>query len=135
MMITVEQIMAWEPCEDYNKMRVRGLIGDGKTPLEILDLDIPPEDRIWCLCQRGALPEKIQLLFAADCEERALKREQEQGRKPDPRSWAAVEVARRYARGKATEEELEAAKAAARAAAWAGGEAAWEAARAVESEE
>ena len=38
---------------------------------------------------------------------------------PDPRSLAAIEVARRYAVGAATRGELAAARAAARAAAWA----------------
>ena len=52
-------------------------------------------------------------LFAADCAERALLRERTAGREPDSRSWAAVEVARRYARGEATRDDL--------AAAWAAG--------------
>jgi len=44
----------------------------------------------------------------------------------DPRSLAALEVAERYANGRATDEELAAARAAARAAAWdAAGAAAW----------
>lgn len=61
--------------------------------------------------------------FACACAERALLREREVGREPDPRSWAAIEVARRYARGEATVEEL----ATARSAAWAAavGSAAW----------
>ena len=52
--------------------------------------------------------------FACDCAERALLREREAGREPDPRSWAAVEAARRFARGEATAEELDAARDAAR---------------------
>jgi hypothetical protein len=54
-------------------------------------------------------------LFACDCAERALIRERDAGREPDPRSWAAIEVSRRYADGQATDDEL----AAARDAAWA----------------
>lgn len=56
-------------------------------------------------------------LFACDCALRALEREQKAGRESDPRSWAAVEVARQYAAGLATDEQLTAARAAARAAA------------------
>ncbi len=56
-------------------------------------------------------------LFACDCAYRALCREQEQGSEPDPRSWAAITVARRFAYGEATQEELAAAWAAAWAAA------------------
>ena len=72
-------------------------------------------------------------IFACDCAERALLREREAGREPDPRSWKAVEVARRFAAGEATSEELEeawaagatwASGAAAEAASWAAAEAA-----------
>ena len=56
--------------------------------------------------------------FACDCAERALLRERQQGREPDERSWKVIEVARRYAEGKATEKELRAAEASAEAA-WA----------------
>ncbi|HEU4752229.1 MAG TPA: hypothetical protein VFU47_03900, partial [Armatimonadota bacterium] len=56
-------------------------------------------------------------LFACDCAERALTQEREAGREPDPRSWAAIEVARRYAAGEATVPQLTAAGAAAWAAA------------------
>ena len=92
-------------------------------------------------------------IFACDCAERALLREREAGREPDPRSWKAVEVARRFAAGEATSEELEearaagatwaaawaagaagAARAAAQAAAQAAAEAAWAAAQAAEVE-
>ena len=48
----------------------------------------------------------------------------------DDRPRAAIETARRYADGKATPEELAAARAAAAAAAWAAGDAAWDAAAA-----
>src|SRR5690606_8414079 len=38
-------------------------------------------------------------LFAADCVEAALLGERMSGREPDERSWAAVDAARRFARG------------------------------------
>ena len=50
--------------------------------------------------------EKELRLFAADCAERALLRERKDGSEPDPRSWAAVAVARRYSNGEATQKEL-----------------------------
>jgi len=62
--------------------------------------------------------------FACDCAERALLRERQQGREPDERSWKVIEVARRYAEGKATEKELRAAEASAEAA-WAAKAPAW----------
>lgn len=49
-------------------------------------------------------------LLAADCADRVLCRERREGREPDLRSWAAVDVARRYARGEATAEDLAAAR-------------------------
>ncbi|WP_289008369.1 hypothetical protein [uncultured Thermomonospora sp.] len=58
-------------------------------------------------------------LFAADCAEAALLGERASGREPDERTWAAVDAARRYARGEI--------QFAALSAAW---EAAWEAAAA-----
>ncbi len=52
-------------------------------------------------------------LFACECAERAITRCHERGCEPDPRSLAAVEVAKRYAEGNATEDELQAAQGAA----------------------
>ena len=45
-------------------------------------------------------------LFTCDCAERALQREREDGREPDARSWAAIEVSRLYIAGEATIGEL-----------------------------
>jgi hypothetical protein len=85
---------------------------------------------------------RVLRLFACECAERALQRERAAGREPDKRSWASIEVSRRYADGKATEKELDAAWNAAGVAAgdvwdpaWAAagaaaGDPAWAAARA-----
>ena len=62
--------------------------------------------------------DKIFRLFAADCAERALKRERRKKQEPDPRSWAAVQAARDFAHGKITKKQLAAALDAAREAAW-----------------
>jgi len=59
--------------------------------------------------------ERTARLFACDCATRVLKAERKAGHEPDQRSRDAVKVARRYAEGKATEQEL----IAARVAAWA----------------
>jgi hypothetical protein len=66
--------------------------------------------------------------FAIDCAERALLREREEGREPDPRSWAALEAAKAFLRGEITPGELAAARDAAKAAAKAAAYAAWAAA-------
>ena len=70
-------------------------------------------------------------LFACDCAERALQREQDLGRTPDPRSWQAITTARNYAEGRATAQAMAAARDAAWDAAWA---AARDAARAAQAE-
>jgi len=57
---------------------------------------------------------RLLRLFACDCAERALRRVRRAGREPDPRSWEAVKVARRFADGKATAKQLDAARAAVR---------------------
>jgi hypothetical protein len=77
-------------------------------------------------------------LFAADCAERALKRERKAGREPDERSWEAVRVARLYVRGEVDDAASAAASDAASDAAWAAArnasDAAWAAASAAASD-
>jgi hypothetical protein len=67
-------------------------------------------------------------LFACECAERALKGEREAGREPAEVSWQAIEVARQFANGEATAEELSAAASAAYAAAYSAASAAYSAA-------
>lgn len=55
--------------------------------------------------------------FAVDCAKGVLLAERAAGREPDRRSWAVLEVKRRWLRGEATDEELRAAAEAAWAAA------------------
>ena len=81
------------------------------------------------VCEQGRLlsrcdgwNERTARLFAVDCATRALNREKKAGRTPDKRSYEALKVARRFANGDASVDELAAAGAAtwdaARAAAW-----------------
>jgi len=115
---TLDQIMAAGPCEDYPRARVQRLFA-GRSRISnraVARLDIPAADRLWALLVYMTPQE--QRLFACDCAERALTRERKAGREPDKRSWQAIEVSRRYARGGATDEELATAESAARAAAW-----------------
>jgi hypothetical protein len=74
------------------------------------------------LSRCDAWTEQTARLFAVACASRALDRERAAGREPDPQSWAALEVATRYANKTATKEELASARAAGAAAvvaAWA----------------
>ena len=52
-----------------------------------------------------AWDDRVARLFAADCAERALRRERKAGREPDPRSWAAVKAARAFANGTISAED------------------------------
>ena len=73
-----------------------------------------------CAAERKCLAKidatKILRLFACWCAEQALRAERKAGREPDMRSWKSVRVARRFACGSATTDELAAANAAANAA-------------------
>jgi len=91
------------------------------SPADIANMaKVPPQDRIWVLLFLiKAIDGADRLLrhFACDCAVRALRREREAGREPDPRILKAVEVSRRLADGKATEEERSIARVAAAEAA------------------
>jgi len=124
---TISDVISWEPCgfdgeddgENYTPARLRRL-AEGRESVTIEDiaaLDIPVEDRIWAGLH--LLDEREQRLWGCDCAERALLRERDAGREPDPRSWEAVRVSRLYADGEATLEELD--------AAWSAWHAAWDA--------
>jgi len=125
MIITTEQIMSWNPCDRYNEGIVSDLIGDGKTPLEIAELEITIKDRLWVLLRTDIIPE-IQLhSIACDFAQAVSHLNQ------DPRVQAAIDAKRKWIAGKISDKELEAAMAAAWAATWeATGEAAMAAAMA-----
>ena len=142
---TLAAIKAEKPCADRYRAFVRAIERrDGKLPGDdtpfplqwALDLG-SWDDAIWCL----RLTPKIARLFAADCAEHVIHLFQQQ-RPADTRPRHAIETARRYACGLATDAEQaaaraaawDAARAAARAAAWdAARDAAWDAARDAET--
>lgn len=118
--ITADEVLAWDPCSDYPEERLREMAPDpGLTIAQVAALPIPAVDRLWVLLRPDVIGEAAYRLLACDYVERALVREREAGRKPDPRSWAAIEVVRRHARGRASDCELAAAWDAAEAATWA----------------
>uniref|UniRef100_A0A6M3J9T7 Uncharacterized protein n=1 Tax=viral metagenome TaxID=1070528 RepID=A0A6M3J9T7_9ZZZZ len=135
MRLTVEKVLETDPCSSWTRERIEALIAPRKYVLHgtaLRDSRVPIDDRIWLGI--ALLDDSRRRLFACDCAEWSLGRERDAGHELDPRSWAAVEVARRYARGEATDEELTAARAAAWAAAWAAAgnsarAAAWDSAR------
>jgi len=133
-MITVEQVLSWEPCEGYEEDTLQEIA----TKIEIdtvsttaglirrLQGVIPDEDILWLVLREELIPTKtlheLSCWFAAA----ALHREREYGREPAPESWAAVETKWRWTQGHSTDSERETAA----WAAWAAREAAWAPARA-----
>ena len=106
--ITVREIMKLGPC--YTKEQVKALIGEGKTPLEILDLPISKNDKFWLLLRSDYIPERqLHLLACNFAQEVAYLN-------PDPRVQAAIDSKRLWVDNKITDEELEKAADAAYAA-------------------
>ena len=125
--ITRELLRDWYAC--YSDDRIHELVPvEGLTPAQVLDrTDVPVEDRLWVVLRESVIPRRELHLLACKWAREALA----VVGNPDPRSVAAVDCAKRFARGKATTEELAAARdAACDAACSAACDAAWAAARA-----
>lgn len=93
------------------------------TALDVLKLgEVEAEDRLWAVLRTDFIDASVLHEFACRCAERALR---EAGIE-DERSWAALETKRRWIKGEATNDELDAASdaawdaacSAAEAAAW-----------------
>jgi len=112
--VTLLQFMLLDPC--YSEEQIIDVIGDKKemTALEVLDLDIPAEDRLWAVLREEFIDASILHEFACRCAEEALKLVY----KPDPQIVAVIEAKRKWIRGEIFESELTAA-----------GDAAWNTAR------
>jgi hypothetical protein len=117
MSVTIDQVLAWEPCYAHEEIVALFAGREQMTALEILDLDIPTRDRIWAVLH----PELIDVIdlhgLACDFAERSMLSERKACREPDPRLWAAIDAKRRWLAGEATDAELAAAREAAREAA------------------
>ena len=120
----------------YDLQTIKGL-WDGReslTALDILDLGIPDADKLWGVLRENLIPASGLRELACRFAETALVGEVAAGGAPDARSYAVIEVARAFANGDATEDQLAAASSAASSAAWAAeSSAAWAAARAENS--
>jgi hypothetical protein len=120
--VTRQQLRDWVAC--YSNERIAELVPeDGIAPLAVCELDIPILDKFCVLLRPEILPDRKLRQFACWCASRALRRIPS----PDPRSRRAIRVAGRYSVGKASDQELAAARAAARAAAAAAWDAEWDA--------
>jgi hypothetical protein len=124
--ITINQIRAHQPCSNGWEKLLRHLgksaADDEPFPLLTVLESNGLDDALWCL---RCLPEHERQWrnLACDYAQRVAHLN------PDPRVQAAIDTARLFADGQATETELAAARTAARTAAWtAVREAAWTAA-------
>ena len=100
MIITTEMIMKKEPCKEYTQERVQELVGEGKTLLELTELDIPALDRVWVITR--FLNSKTNRKFAIWCARRCKISIQA--------ITDYVDITEKYYNGKATKEELRAAR-------------------------
>jgi hypothetical protein len=124
-LLTRRSLRAAGPCGRY-AVRIDDLIpSEGATVAQILAaVHIPTEDRHWALCYAVGATDRILREHACWCARQSLEAERASGQEPDPRSWAAVEVAERFARDEATWAELSAAWADAWSYAWGAADAA-----------
>ncbi|MGD8305199.1 MAG: hypothetical protein PVF17_00970 [Ignavibacteria bacterium] len=131
--ITIKKILELDPCyseSELEELRKKNNLGKKVSVLEILKSKIPTSDILWLALRSEFIEEKIlhelSIIFAT----RALKRERKAGREPHPDSWKAIKMKKKWLAGKATDEELRAARSAARSASWSVAySASWSAAR------
>ncbi len=140
--VTLDVVVSWKPCYNIKKLTK---LAKGKldiSALEILDLPIPNEDKLWAVLRDDFFTQNELMLLIADFAERVLplyEREYPNDSRPRDainasRSFAHGEIsaaARAAASAAARDAARDAARAAARDAAWsAASAAAWSAARA-----
>ena len=105
---TINDIRLWEPCYDPERYLPEGWEGNVADILR--KNEIPAQDRLWVVCRKGLISDKILRLFAVWCAR------QVEHLMTDERSIRALDVAEAYANGVASDSELDVARAAARAA-------------------
>jgi hypothetical protein len=109
---TIADIRSWKPCYDPNTHLPEDWSG---TVLEILNYKtISPKDKLWVVCREDLIDAKTLRLFAVWCAR------QVEHLMTDNKSKQALDVAERFAHGKATSDELACANVAAADAAYAG---------------
>lgn len=105
---TIADIRSWNPCYNPNKHLPEDWSG---TVLEILNYKtISRKDKLWVVCREDLIDAKTLRLFAVWCAR------QVEHLMTDNKSKHALDVAERFAHGKATSDELACARAAVRAA-------------------
>jgi hypothetical protein len=107
MSFTLEDVLAWGPC--YQEDRVRELWGcrDRVTVAEVLRFGvIPADDRLWLVLREGLIPEDLLHRFACRVASDVLDAVEARGLPVDPRSREAIAIKLRWLDGDATDVEL-----------------------------
>jgi len=85
--ITIKMIRDWDPCYDPVKGKSKLPEDWSGTVLDMLDLKIPFDDRLWVITRTELVSEKLMRLFAVWCAR------QVQHLMKDERSLKALDVA------------------------------------------
>lgn len=102
-------VQSWSPCYNSNRH-----IAEDWRAIDVLKMDkVPFADRLWCVLRSEVVSERVMRLYAVWAYRDTLQ----WVTNPDPRSIEAANVAERFAKGEATQEELSAAGSAAEFAA------------------
>jgi len=98
--VTVDQVLGWNPCGPYTRTVIEDLIGIDATTEELRNLDIPAADRFWVLVH--LLSESDCYLLAADLAEQLI----EVLSVHHASARNIVNMLRKYARGRASSEDM-----------------------------
>jgi len=110
--IDLETIKNWGPISENEEKRIAALfVGrETLTAAEVVKSADRPGSALWLLLRKHWLDERALRLLAVEFAVLMLAREQDAGRKPDPRTVNACAVAVKFAHGEASVEELDAAR-------------------------
>ena len=114
MKISIEQILSWGPCEEYDTLeKIIAETDDDwpKTPIEIANLGIPTADRLWVLLRPEIISEKRLHLLACDFAEMVLYIFETEY-PDDKRPRLVIDIKRMWVAGGVTDAGLDAAWAA-----------------------
>ena len=124
--VDIKTVMSWNPCSSYTEDRIKKLFGRLKTlsVKQILDLDIPHNDKLWAVLRVEFFTKNELVLIACDFAEEVLPIF-ESAYPTDDRPRNAIAAARAAGAARAARAAGAAGAAEAAGAAGAAGAAAW----------
>ena len=87
-LITVDDILGWNPCPRYTRKRLERLVGDGVTLMEILRSHIETKNKIWIATRPGVLSSRTRERWLEIMCERAIRRVLGKSGIPEWEIWA-----------------------------------------------